>query len=274
MFESNQKQIMAIWNVSSDSFSSEAESEDVSSCSYAQKISRQGADIIDIGAESTRPGAIPITPEEEMARLESPLSWARTVLPCPLSLDSRYPETIEWALNHDFVDIINDIGGTEDISESREGRIYRAVANANAAIILMAWFPHDARELPFDDCMKRIEDQLRKRRDFAIKCGMDPRKIVLDPGIGFGKGLFNDYRLISEAPAALAHLSCPVLIAHSRKRCIAKLAGCAGTTPQTLHMLDTATAMASLMAFQHGAAAVRVHSPALNVIARQMATYD
>lgn len=137
----------------------------------------------------------------------------------------------------------------------------------------MAWYPHDAAEMPFDECLAGIIQQLKIRLDFALKCGVEPGQIMLDPGIGFGKGLANDWRLISEAPDALAALGCPVLIAHSRKRCISRCLGNIKLTSETLSKLDFATAMASLMAFQHGAAAVRVHSPALNVIARQMATH-
>ena len=273
MFPKDQKQIWGIWNVSSDSFSSGAEFEDVTRYAHAQWLCREGADIVDIGAESTRPGVLPLEADEEIARLGEPLEWVRTVLRCPISLDSRHPKTIAWALDNDWVDIINDIGATTSISDAREGEIYRAVAQAGAAIVLMAWFPHEADVLPFELCMQKVVEQLKTRLEFALKCGIDRHKIILDPGIGFGKGLENDWRFIAEAPQALAPLECPVLIAHSRKRCIAKSAGGLKMSSETLAKLDAATAMASLIAFQNGAAAVRVHAPALNVIARQMATH-
>ena len=255
---------MAIWNISPDSFSSFCEADGADSFAHAERLCKEGADILDIGAESTRPGAVPISEAEEIQRLKEPLLWARTHLHCPISLDSRHPGTIEWALSEGLADIVNDIGASARPGDERDGRIYRAAARANAGLVVMAWEDHNAEILPFDVCLKKIYEQLAMRVEFAVNQGVDRRSIVVDPGIGFGKGMENDLRLITHAPKALADLGCPVLIAHSRKRCLARLTGLG------IESLDLPTAIASAMAFCSGAAMVRVHQPGESVIARQL----
>ncbi len=253
---------MGIWNVSPDSFSSHFDC-DAASCEHALQLCKDGADIIDIGAESTRPGAAPISADEEINRLKTPLEWAKQHIELPVSLDSRHPQTIQWALSHQYVELINDIGASETPCHEREGRIYAAVRDAGCHLIVMAWNDHNAPILTFDECLKKIIIQLKKRVEFAVDIGVDPGRIIVDPGIGFGKGLENDIKLISHAPEALKCIGCPVLIAHSRKRCIAGIAG------KNSHP-DTTTAIASAIAFAKGASIVRVHQPVLSVIAKKL----
>lgn len=260
-----EKKIMGIWNVSPDSFSSICEEKSPLAFEFAQDLCIKGADVLDIGAESTRPGSTPISSEDEIERLREPLFWAKKHVNVPISLDSRRAKTIEWALSNGLTDIINDVGQGPEPEKGREDRIYGAVRDAGAGLIIMAWGEHSDPVLPFDECLKKIVNQLTKRLEFAVNIGNCPRSIMLDPGIGFGKGLDNDLRLIAEAPAALAHLGCPILIAHSRKRCLAK------ATALSLDALDWPTALASALAFSHGASMVRVHRPELSVIARQIA---
>ena len=259
--------IMGIWNVTPDSFSSTFD-DNASSYEHAQKLCSDGADILDIGAESTRPGSVKISPQLEISRLEAPLKWAKTNAQCPISLDSRQPETIEWAAVHGFIDIINDVAldnltdGDKDVARLNK---IGTIANAHSlGLVIMAWQPHDAHILPFDTCLEKIITQLAQRMDYAFNCGMNMTAVVVDPGIGFGKGLNNDYRLIREAPEMLAILGRPVLIAHSRKRCLAQL------TSKASHDIELATAIATAMALQHGAAVVRVHNVADAVIARSL----
>ena len=260
--------IMGIWNISADSFSSHWETDGAASHAHALNLCQKGADIIDIGAESTRPDAKPITSEEEIERLTAPLSWARTHLNCPISLDSYHPQTIEWALQREYIDWINDIGQSESPSEEREGRIYRAARDAQAHIVLMAWNDHDSPEEPFETCIKKITIQLQKRLEFALKTGIDPRMIVLDPGIGFGKGLHNDLRLICEGPTRLKPLGFPVLIAHSRKRCLSLV------SERNRQQCDDVTDIASAVAISRGASIVRVHNPEGSFIARRLIFQD
>ena len=256
---------MAIWNVSPDSFSSFCEEDAAASTIHAEHLCANGADILDIGAESTRPGATPISSEEEKSRLLSPLTWAKSHISCPISLDSYHFETIQWALENELVDIINDIGESDIPNESRDGVIYQAVREAGAGLVLMAWNAHDSEVLPFEECLKKMVIQLENRLQMALDYGVDKRAVVLDPGIGFGKGLDNDMRFIAHAPKALKHLGCPVLIGHSRKRCLARALGL------PIEKLDEPTAMASAIAFMQGASIVRVHQPILSLYARQIA---
>ena len=257
--------IMAIWNVSPDSFSSFCEEGCAADTAHAEQLCANGADILDIGAESTRPGAVPVSSKVEIARLLSPLTWAKSHISCPISLDSRHVETIQWALSNELADIINDVGESEIPSESRDGVIYQAVRDAGAGLVLMAWNAHDSEVLPFEKCLKKIVIQLENRLQMALDYGVDKRAIVLDPGIGFGKGLDNDMRLIAHAPKALEHLDCPVLIGHSRKRCLARVLGL------PIEKLDEPTAIASAIAFIQGASIVRVHQPIQSLYARQIA---
>ena len=257
--------IMAIWNVSPDSFSSFCEEGRAVDTAHAEQLCANGADILDIGAESTRPGAVPVSPKEEIARLLSPLTWAKSHISCPISLDSRHVETIQWALSNEFADIINDVGESDTPDEARDGVIYQAVRDAGAGLVLMAWNAHDSEVLPFEECLKKMVIQLENRLQMALDYGVDKRAVVVDPGIGFGKGLDNDMRFIAHAPKALKHLGCPILIGHSRKRCLARTLGL------PIEKLDEPTAMASAIAFMQGASIVRVHQPILSLYARQIA---
>lgn len=269
MLDLSQPAIMGIWNVTPDSFSSGFD-ENAASFEHAQKLCADGADILDIGAESTRPGAVEISSQLEIARLEAPLEWASKHAKCPVSLDSRHPETIGWAAEHGYIDIINDVAlnDPDEGNGPNEGARMRRIAEiANAhsiGLVIMAWQPHNAEVLSFDACLEKIIIQLAQRMDYTFNCGMNMHAIVVDPGIGFGKGPDNDYRLIFEAPAMLALLGRPVLIAHSRKRCLARF------TSGNPHEIDLCTAIATAMTLKHGAAIVRVHTPSDAVIARSL----
>jgi len=250
--------IMAIWNVTPDSFSTQSSADATNA--YAQSLLDSGADILDIGAESTRPGATPLTPAEEIERLKSPLNFALQHT-APISLDTRHPQTLTWAA--DKIDILNDIGeGFE--RPDRDEAMFNLVRDHHLGYVLMAFHPHDNTFASFDDCICDILTQLDQRLSLAFECGVCLDQIVLDPGIGFGKGLDNDLQLIARAPNALATLGRPVLIAHSRKRCLGAAPG------RPVHERDTTTAIASAIAFQNGASLVRVHDPKGSADARAL----
>lgn len=253
-------QIMGIWNVAPDSFSSFCETDDAASIAHGEKVLEDGAQILDIGAESTRPQSAPVDSDEERKRLASPLQWA-SKRPVPISLDTRHLETMRWALDNEYIDIVNDVALSNDVTRERDGAVLQLVRDAHAGYIAMAYEPHDAPELDFEECAHRISHQLAQRLDMAWTVGCDMRQIVVDPGIGFGKGLSNDLRLITESMKFLSILGRPVLIAHSRKRCLARATGL------SIESLDTATAIASGLSFALGAAVVRVHAPNLSRIA-------
>lgn len=250
--------VMGIWNVTPDSFSSFCEEGDAASLAHGEKILAQGAEILDIGAESTGPrGGTAIDDDEEQMRLRVPLSWAagRQV---PISLDTRHIATMKWAIDGDFIDIVNDVALSNRVTTQRDGAVFDIIRDSRCGYIAMAYEPHDAPELDFATCIRRITHQLADRLAMAWAARCDMRQIVVDPGIGFGKGLSNDLRLITESMKFLSILGRPVLIAHSRKRCIARATGL------PIESLDTATAIASGLSFALGAAIVRVHAPQLS----------
>ncbi len=250
--------VMGIWNVTPDSFSSFCEEGDAASLAHGEKILAQGAEILDIGAESTGPrGGTAIDDDEEQMRLRVPLSWAagRQV---PISLDTRHIATMKWAIDGDFIDIVNDVALSNRVTTQRDGAVFDIIRDSRCGYIAMAYEPHDAPELDFATCIRRITHQLADRIAMAWAARCDMRQIVIDPGIGFGKGLSNDLRLITESMKFLSILGRPVLIAHSRKRCIARATGL------PIESLDTATAIASGLSFALGAAIVRVHAPQLS----------
>lgn len=251
--------IMGIWNASPESFSSDHNLE-LTTIEFAQKLLADGADVIDIGAESTSPTASPLTPEDEVLRLTQPLIWAKDK-DFPLSVDTYHPQTMRFVA--DYADIINDISRNCDSIE-RDSEVFKIVRDAKMGYVIMAFHTHDNDFPTFDSCINSICDQLERRLDLAFALGVDFNYIVTDPGIGFGKGLTNDLKLIKQAPRALASLGRPVLIGHSRKRCIGL------ATKTEVQNRDVPTAIATAIAIEQGAKIIRVHDPAYSVMARSL----
>lgn len=274
--------IMGIWNVSPDSFSSSLEPCDPTCNEHARTLCQTGANILDIGAESTRPGADAVSESDEIRRLHPALSWANANLNTPVSLDSRHPGVIQWAIQSNLIHAVNDTALTGVISHRREGVFYPDIKNARCGLILMAWNPHNAPSRSFAQCLNDILSQLALRLEFAFKSGLCMDQILLDPGIGFGKGLENDIRLISQSSQALSTFSRPVLIAHSRKRCLQNILQSnlysdsrARHNPHAMHKLslediDWVSALAALKALRSGAHIVRVHNPRITALALRL----
>ncbi len=240
--------IMAIWNVTPDSFSSQPNGNDAEQA-HALELLKNGADILDIGAESTRPGATPLTPQDEIARLQPHIQWAmhQNVV---LSIDTYHPETMAWAQNK--VHIINDIGmGYENLQRTQN--TFKLVDTCRFGYVMTAYHSHKNQFDSWDACIRDIIEQLDQRLSLAYDLGLDLAQIVVDPGIGFGKGLACDLDLIQYAAPEMACLARPVLIAHSRKRCLGMITG------RDVDERDTATAIADALAFTAGASIVRVH---------------
>lgn len=245
--------IMAIWNLSEDSFSSIADTDGASTFAHASHLVASGAAVIDIGAEATNPAATPISPTTERERLEPALRW---LVPqnIPISLDSFRLDTIEWAAQAHYIDIVNDIGGPEQ-SVDRYEALFKIIREHQLGCILMAWHDHAHAFYTFEECIDNIRLQLDSKLSVAFECGVDMDSIVVDPGIGFGNGIQNDLSLIHEGAPNLMGTGRPVLIGHSRKRCLGL------ATDRQVHERDYATAIASAMAFRSGAKLVRVHHP-------------
>jgi 2-amino-4-hydroxy-6-hydroxymethyldihydropteridine diphosphokinase/dihydropteroate synthase len=213
-------QMVGIVNITPDSFSDGGDYFQVDlAIQRIQKLADQGAAVIDIGAQSTRPGATPISSEEEWSRLEPVLSQLaqdfKSRLSKPeISLDSFDPEVIKRALQSYPIDWINDVKGGED------ERILKIVAETNCKIVLnhsITIPPSRDRILPFEtDPIRHLCDWADKKIKVLGAFGIDPSRIILDPGIGFGKSPFQSLSLLRDIDS-LKGFGCEILIGHSRK---------------------------------------------------------
>jgi dihydropteroate synthase len=204
-------QLMAILNVTPDSFSDGGKyfaPEDA--IARALELEREGADILDIGAQSTRPGCEAISPEEEWRRLRPVLEGLRGKIGIPVSIDTFYPEVAEEALRLG-AGIINDVSGI--VSEEMAG----AVRQYGAGWVLMHNQGGADAAPAYADVVEDIRAALEKMAEQAIALGVKKERIWLDPGIGFGKSREDDLRLLANLERAKVP-GFPLLMGVSRKR--------------------------------------------------------
>src|SRR6267143_4686710 len=206
--------IMGVLNVTPDSFSdgSKFYSEE-HAIEHALQMERAGADFIDIGAESTRPGSEGISAEEEWKRLFPVLSGLRRLLKIPVSIDTQKAVVAETALDAG-AEIINDISGLKN-----DWRLAEVAARHRVPLILMHMRgePRTMQKGPFARAvMKDVLHDLRRSVAIAVKAGVAKSEIILDPGIGFGKSFAQNYEILHELPQ-LAKLGFPLLVGTSRK---------------------------------------------------------
>lgn len=215
--------IMGILNTTPDSFyeMSRLETTD-SALSKAMQMIEEGADILDIGGESTRPNSDPVSQEEEINRVIPLIEKIRKInKDILISVDTYRAKTAEEAIKSG-ADIINDISAMT-FDENMAG----VVAKYNVPVILMhiKGTPKDMQKNPaYDDVVSEVMLFLRDRIDYAVSRGISRDKIILDPGIGFGKGFEHNMELIRRVDE-LHKLECPVLLAVSRKSSIGTATG-------------------------------------------------
>ena len=255
--------VMGVLNVTPDSFSDAGSYLDVDAAiARGRGLAAQGADIIDIGGESTRPGAQPVPPEEEQRRV-LPVIRALSAEGIRVSIDTLHASTARAAVAAG-AEIINDVsGGLHDPG------MHRAAAETGAGYIAMHWrgIPDPRHERSrYDDVVTEVREQLARLADAAVAAGIAPEKIVLDPGLGFDKTAAQGWQLLAELPR-LAELGHPVLVGVSRKRMLADTLGPAATMADR----DLATAVVSALAARHGVWGVRVHEVAPTVHALAVA---
>jgi dihydropteroate synthase len=248
--------VMGIVNVTPDSFSDGGRYLDAAAAiAHAERLVAEGAHLLDIGAESTRPGARSPGAEEELARLRPVLS-AALGLGVPVSVDTSEPEVIRAVLEMG-VDIVNDVR-----SLTRPGALAAVAAHPQAGLCLMHMRGEPAtmqlEEPKYDDVVGAVRDFLRERRDAAVDAGVSPERIVLDPGIGFAKTPAHNLELLRRQ-RELAGLGQPLLVGWSRKSTLGLLTG-----RPAADRLGAGVA-AALIAVQQGAAIVRVHDVAATV---------
>jgi dihydropteroate synthase len=247
----NRTLVMGVLNVTPDSFSDGGEFIDPhAAIQHAQRMIDQGADIIDVGAESTRPygGAKPVTLEEELARLQ-PVLPTVVQLGVPVSIDTIKPETALWALSQG-VSIVNDVWGLQ-----RDPNMARVVAQHGVPVIVM----HNRYKAdPTINIISDINAFFSHSLDLAQKAGIPRDAIVLDPGIGFGKTPEQSMQSIAEL-ATFKRFELPLLIGASRKRFIDSV-----SPSEPLERVGGSLA-AHLIAVQNGAAIIRTHDVAETV---------
>ena len=247
--------LMGVVNVTPDSFSDGGEFLDSEAAiSHALKLMEEGVDILDIGGESTRPGAEAVTIEEEQRRVLPVIKGVRKAgCKTPISIDTRHSDTMRKALQYG-ADIVNDISALVHDNESLS-----VVSEAQIPVILMHMqgSPETMQNSPeYDDVVEAVYAFLEERIERCTQAGIDQKKIIVDPGIGFGKTLEDNLKLLKNIDK-FHKLKCPVLLGASRKSFIEKI--CPHTYPQD-RLPGSIAAM--LSAYQKGVQIFRVHDVA------------
>ena len=239
---------MGIVNVTPDSFSDGGQHwQHDTAIAHAQRLIAEGADIIDIGGESTRPGAQPVGVQEELDRV-LPIIECLRAAPVPVSIDTCKPEVMQAAIAAG-AQMVNDINALQDAAA------LNTVAASNVAVCLMhtQGNPQTMQQQPhYTDVVAEITEFLRKRIAVAEAAGIGRERIVIDPGFGFGKTLAHNLDLLRHLDK-LRELGVPVLAGVSRKSMLGALTG------QEVGGRRAASVAAALLAVQRGASIVRVH---------------
>lgn len=249
-----QPKVMAIVNLTPDSFSDGGQLATLSqSLTHAEKALQQGADILDIGGESSRPGAQAVSVQEELSRilpfLKQALAWN-----VPISVDTAKPEVMKVVLDLG-VDIVNDIWALR-----QPGAMAVVAQHAQCGVCLMHMHrePQTMFEQPMQgDALASVKAFLSERLLALNAAGISKDRVVLDPGIGFGKTIDQNLSLLKHQQELLA-LQCPILAGWSRKGSLGKLTAVNGLVPEP-HQRVGASVAAALMSVQNGASIVRVH---------------
>jgi dihydropteroate synthase len=249
--------VMGVLNITPDSFSDGgAFIAPESALAQARRMIAEGADIIDVGAESTRPygGAEQVAAEEELRRLAPVLSEV-VALGVPVSIDSMKSDVVAWALDRG-VAIVNDVWGLQ-----RDAGMARLIAERGVPVVVM--HNRDSAD-PAIDIMQDIAAFFTRSLDIAAKAGIAREKIVLDPGIGFGKTPEQSMTALARL-AELRSFGLPILVGASRKRFISTV-----TPAEPTRRLGGSIA-AHLIASQNGANVIRAHDVAETVQALRVA---
>ncbi len=249
--------LMGILNVTPDSFSDGGQHMDApAALAHARKMLQEGADIIDVGGQSTRPGAEEISTQQELDRVIPVIehlvaSGVRT----PISLDTFRAVVADQAIQAG-ASIINDVTGAQ-----REPEIADVAALYKAPLILMHW---DKKRNQDIDIILEITRYFDKSLSISQKAGIDTDSLILDPGFGFAKTLQENYQILNRLEE-LGELNLPLLVGMSRKSMLGKV------LDLPTHELQPATLASSVIAYQKGAHIFRVHDVGANRQALQIA---
>ncbi|HSA64293.1 MAG TPA: dihydropteroate synthase [Nitrospira sp.] len=242
--------VMGIVNVTPDSFFDGGQYYDPQrAVAHALRLVAEGADLLDIGAESTRPGALPVDGHEERRRLLPVVTAVARAVSVPISVDTSKAEVARAALDAGAV-MVNDVTALRG-----DRAMVDVVAEAGAGLVVMHMqgIPETMQQAPhYDDVVGDVAQFLAERSRFAMDHGIERDRIVLDPGIGFGKTLTHNLDLLANLHA-FTELGFPLLVGPSRKGFIGQL------THQSVDARAWGTAAVIALAVQQGARILRVH---------------
>jgi dihydropteroate synthase len=242
--------VMGIVNVTPDSFSDGGRYLDPDAAvAHGLELVAAGADVLDVGGESTRPGAEPVEDDEEQRRVLPVIGRLVAEAGVPVSVDTSKASVAAAALAAG-AQVVNDV------SAGRDPEMFGVVASAGAGMVLMHMQgePRTMQQAPqYDDVVVDVGDFLSARLERAREAGIDAAALCADPGIGFGKSSVHNLTLLARLPELVARLDAPVLVGPSRKTFIARLLG------DDLVARDDGTLAVAVWAVDHGARIVRVH---------------
>ncbi|KPZ71986.1 Dihydropteroate synthase [Shewanella sp. P1-14-1] len=259
--------VMAIINVTPDSFSDGGQfSTFENACKQVDKVIEEGATILDIGGESTRPGATDVSVEEELARVIPVIEYAAKHPDIWISIDTSKPEVMEKAVAAG-AHIINDVRALQ-----APGAVAMATSlDVPVCLMHMQGKPETMQDNPsYDNVIQQVVDFLSLRIDYCVAAGMPRENIIIDPGFGFGKTLAHNYELLAKLPE-LHSMHLPVLIGLSRKSMIGDL------LQRNVDERLAGSLAGAMIAAQQGAQILRVHDvketvDALTVMSATMAS--
>ena len=249
--------VVGILNITPDSFSDGGEFLDPGAAAeHAATMLDEGADILDVGGESTRPGSDPVSQEEEIQRVIPVLERILSVRPeAVISVDTYRSGTATAALEAG-ASLVNDVTALRD-----DPRIASVVQEAACPVILMHMQgePKTMQKEPhYEDVVREVRDFLAERAEYAVAAGIRPENVILDPGIGFGKNLDHNLDLLRNLDA-IVDLGFPVLIGASRKSFMEKITGV-----QEARDRVSGTVATTVLAYERGATFFRVHDVRAN----------
>jgi dihydropteroate synthase len=262
--------VMGVVNVTPDSFSDGGQWYGAEAAiQHGLELASLGADIVDVGGESTRPGAQRINADEELARV-GPVITGLVRAGVPVSVDTMRAQVAEFALQAG-AHLVNDVsGGLAD------PYMPRLVAKAGMPYVVMHWRGHSHdmnKRAVYTDVVREVHDELAQRVDAVTAEGIDPALIVLDPGLGFSKHPEHNWQLLTHLDQVrrIDGHDFPVLVGASRKRFLGRLLAAPDGAPRSFAASDEATAAVTALAAVAGAWCVRVHKVPPNADAVRVA---
>ncbi|OBJ51421.1 dihydropteroate synthase [Mycobacterium asiaticum] len=258
---------MGVLNVTDDSFSDGGRYLDADDAvRHGLALAAEGADIVDVGGESTRPGAARVAPHVEAARVV-PVIKALAAQHITVSIDTMHAQVARVALENG-AQLVNDVSGGR-----ADPAMAPLLAEARVPWVLMHWRPVSAdnphRVPAYRDVVADVRADLLASVEDAVAAGVDSDKVLIDPGLGFAKTGQHNWALLRALPELVA-TGFPVLIGASRKRFLGALLAGPDGAPRAADGRETATAVISALAALHGAWGVRVHDVRASVDARKV----